>query len=135
MKALVYGSERTTKKLSGLLADEGIEVTVMPEGHFNTGDWQKGSRFDLAIIDSFSNTVESACRSIRESWNTPIALLIDPKQTDWNKLLSLDADCYIQESRESIEMAARLRALLRRYTYRTQAWDSITGINKGISAN
>ncbi len=117
MKTIVYGRDRIVEKLTGLLENEGIEVKVKPEGHYDITDWQAESDFDLAIVDSSSETAESACLNIREAGDIPVALLIDPKNTDWNKLIRLDADCYIPETRENTELAARLRAVLRRYSY------------------
>ena len=129
MKTIVYGRERTVKKLTGLLENEGIEVKIKPEGNYDIADWQAENDFDLAIVDSCTETAESACQNIRETGNMPVALLIDPKNTDWNKLIRLDADCYIPETKENTELAARLRAVLRRYSYRDRTGSRAVSVN------
>ncbi len=116
MKAILYGSEKTTKRLTGLLEDEGVEVTVIPESLNVTTNWWEEGEFDLAIIDSRTETAELAYKNIRKHVNTPVALLVDPMESNWSKLLPLDADCYLPETKEKYELAARLRALIRRFS-------------------
>lgn len=129
MKTIVYGRDKTVEKLTSLLENEGIEVKVKPEGHYDITDWQEENDFDLAIVDSCTESAESACRNIRETGNMPVVLLIDPKNTDWKKLIHMEADSYIPETKENTELAARLRAVLRRYSYRDRS------TNGGISVN
>ncbi len=135
MKAIIYGRERTIKKLTGLLEDEGIEVKVKRDGIYKTMDWQEDGEFDLAIVDGHIETAGLACRNIRESGNTPIALLVDPRRANWKQLEPLDADCYLPETKENGEMAARLRAILRRYSHGRPAEGRPVSVSGGTAAN
>ena len=116
MRAILYGSEKTTERFKRLLEDEGIEVIVIPEPLNETVNQWEEEDFDLAIIDSRMETAELAYKNIRECGNTPIALLVDPAESNWSKLLPLDADCYLPETKDKYELAARLRALIRRFS-------------------
>ena len=115
MKALVYGNEKTIEKLAGLLAKEGIKVEGREEAFSGKTGWTESGRFDLVIIDSKLENAEMGCRTIRKQGDTPIALLVHPKQANWKKLQSMDADCYLSETREDMELAARLKAVIRRF--------------------
>ena len=116
MRVIIYGTEKTASHLSLLLENEGIEVEVKASGQGEEPDWKGTADYDMAIIDSAADAAQVACRNIRESGDIPIAVMIDPKQADWKKLESLDADCYLLDLKRNGEMAARLRAALRRFS-------------------
>ena len=121
MRVIIYGTEKTATHLSLLLENEGIEVEVRTSGQEQNPDWKGTADYDMAIIDSTADVARIACQNIRESGDIPIALMIDPKQADWKKLESLDADCYLLDLKRDGEMAARLRAALRRFSSIPQA--------------
>ena len=135
MRAILYGSEKTSEKLKGLLEDEGIEVTAIPESLNTTTNWWEEGEFDLAIIDSRIQTAELAYKTIRKRGNTPIALLVDPMESNWSKLLPLDADCYLPETKEKYELAARLRALIRRFSNKRPAANRAGEVSGWVVAN
>ena len=135
MRAILYGSEKTTEKLTGLLEKEGVEVTVIPESTNETTNWSEEGEFDLAIIDSRTKTAEMAYKNIRQCGNTPIALLVDPTESNWSKLLPLDADCYLPETKEKYELAARLRALIRRFSSKRAAEKGSGKVSGWVVAN
>ena len=96
-------------------------MTVLPESLNKTTNWNEEEEFDLAIIDSRTETAELAYKNIRKRGNTPIALLVDPMESNWSELLPLDADCYLPETKEKYELAARLKALIRRFSSKRSA--------------
>ena len=116
MRVIIYGTEKTAAHLSLLLENEGIEVEVRSSGQEENPDWKDTADYDMAIIDSTADIARIACQNIRESGDIPIALMIDPRQADWKTLESLDADCYLLDLKRDGEMAARLRAALRRFS-------------------
>ena len=76
---------------------------------------EKQDGFDLAIVDSLSEKSEAACYHIREFWEMPLVLIVSQRQPDWERLQSLSADGYLPEEAKDAELAARLRAILRRF--------------------
>ncbi|MFC2039084.1 hypothetical protein ACFLUG_04875 [Chloroflexota bacterium] len=130
MRAIIFGNDNIVKKLSGLLVNEGIEVESKSFGLFENINWGNNGEYDLAIVDGSTDTAVMACENIREYGNVPIALLVDPKQADWKMLGPLNADCYIPEINKSGEMAARLRATLRRFSFFRQDNDKSGGPNR-----
>ena len=107
MKILVFGSEAIIQRLSTSLAKEEIEVV-------STTRVPGQERFDLAIVDSSVERAETICRNIKQLWGIPVVLMITGGQADWERLQSLDSDAYIPGEIGATELAARLRAVVRR---------------------
>jgi DNA-binding response OmpR family regulator len=120
MKALIYVRDNKLERLKALLENEGLEIQAGTEvSHINPGPREE-SVFVLAIIDSRIKNAAPVCRSLREARDIPVALLIDAGNADWNRLQSMDVDCYLTETKDNNEMTARIRAILRRYTRKVQ---------------
>jgi len=107
MRVMVFGREMMIQRLTTSLAGEGIEVVP-------TKAQPKGERFDLAVVDSLSEEAETACQCIKELWGIPVVLIVKGRQVDWDRLQSLDIDGFIPEWMGAAELAARLRAVVRR---------------------
>ena len=107
MRVVVLGDDMMVRRLSASLARQGIEVvgTVPVLG-------EEG--FDLVVVDSLEEEAETACRRIKQTRGVPVVLMVRGRQTDWDKLQSLDTDAYIPEGVSGAELAARLRAVVRR---------------------
>ncbi|MDC2866882.1 response regulator transcription factor [Bacillus sp. BP-3] len=75
---------------------------------------------DLAILDIMMSTMDGieVCRRIRENYNIPV-MFLSAKSTDVDKVIGLStgADDYIGKPFSVIELVARVKAQLRRYTY------------------
>lgn len=115
MRILVFGREKTIKRLSVFLAKEGIEVVGISDGLDKMMAVQKQSRFDLAILDSWAEEAEAACHHIHKFWGTPLVLIVNKRQVDWKRMQSLGANGYLPEEAGEVELAARIRATLRRF--------------------
>ena len=113
MRALIYGNKSIDKSLSAILKNEGIETQKL-RGDFITTDLCKEEKYDLAIVDSRSHNANKACHYIRENWDIPLVLVVDPLDTDWKHLKSIEVDGYIPDVTKDRELTARSRALLRR---------------------
>ncbi|MGG2015620.1 response regulator transcription factor [Bacillus sp. S10(2024)] len=78
---------------------------------------------DLAILDIMMSTMDGieVCRRIRENYNIPV-MFLSAKSTDVDKVIGLStgADDYIGKPFSVIELVARVKAQLRRYTYLNQ---------------
>lgn len=66
-------------------------------------------------MDDLSEQAKAACHHIREFWKVPLVLMVAQQQADWERLESLGADGYLPEQARDAELAARLRAMLRRF--------------------
>jgi two-component system response regulator VanR len=83
------------------------------------------AKLDLAILDVMLPGVDgfTICRKIREHYNYPI-IMLTAKEQEIDKIngLSLGADDYVTKPFRPLELVARVKAQLRRYTrYSRQA--------------
>lgn len=115
MRVVVFGRKRTIQRLTVFLASEGIELVVISDGIGESVALEEPGSCDLAIVDSLSEEAEAVCHHIREFWEIPLVLTVGQKQADWERLQSLGADGYLPREARAIELAARLRAILRRF--------------------
>jgi len=112
---LSNGASKVTEFLNDLLAGEKMGVVKLPDTSDSMKAMQEHKRFDLAIVDSQAQNADIACHRIGELWDTPIVLIVGGGKTNWEMLRSLGADGYILEGAGKSEIAARLRAILRRF--------------------
>jgi DNA-binding response OmpR family regulator len=113
MKMMLIGSEEVTQKLSRSLAKEGIEARSTSDRP-QAMALLKQERFDLAAVDGLADEAEVTCRYISERGGIPVVLLMTHGGPDWESLESLDIDGFIPDGVGDAELAARLRAVLRR---------------------
>ncbi|WP_002145476.1 response regulator transcription factor [Bacillus cereus] len=100
------------------LIKEGFQVTIASDGEEGVNVFLKGS-FDLIILDIMMPKLDGleVVRIIREKSAVPI-LMMSAKDTDVDKAvgLGLGADDYICKPFSMIELAARVKAAIRRST-------------------
>ncbi|AJH74782.1 hypothetical protein DJ86_364 [Bacillus cereus ATCC 4342] len=100
------------------LIKEGFQVTIASDGEEGVNTYLKGS-FDLIILDIMMPKLDGleVVRIIREKSAVPI-LMMSAKDTDVDKAvgLGLGADDYICKPFSMIELAARVKAGIRRST-------------------
>ncbi|MEV5110086.1 MULTISPECIES: response regulator transcription factor [Bacillus] len=100
------------------LVKEGFQVTIASDGQEGVNTYLKGS-FDLIILDIMMPKLDGleVVRIIREKSAIPI-LMMSAKDTDVDKAvgLGLGADDYICKPFSMIELAARVKAGIRRST-------------------
>ncbi|EJR51068.1 hypothetical protein IIM_03436 [Bacillus cereus VD107] len=100
------------------LVKEGFQVTIASDGEEGVTAFLKGS-FDLIILDIMMPKLDGleVVRIIREKSAVPI-LMMSAKDTDVDKAvgLGLGADDYICKPFSMIELAARVKAGIRRST-------------------
>ncbi len=114
MRVMILGRKTTTQRLSLSLAKQGIEA------HSTSDESQvmallSQQRFDLVAVDGLVYGAEAACNSIRERGGIPVVLIIRQIDPDWERLASLDIDGFIPRGVRGAELAARLRAVVRRW--------------------
>ncbi|MFK4355765.1 response regulator transcription factor [Bacillus sp. RC92] len=100
------------------LVKEGFQVTIASDGEEGVNAFLKGS-FDLIILDIMMPKLDGleVVRIIREKSAVPI-LMMSAKDTDVDKAvgLGLGADDYVCKPFSMIELAARVKAGIRRST-------------------
>ncbi len=115
MRIIVFGRERTVRKLISLTEAE-VEIMGPPGSPDEIMALPKQDSADLAIVDSAAEDIEAACRHITKFWDIPLVLVVGKKEADWKTLQSLGADGFVPDEAENAELAARLRAILRRFS-------------------
>lgn len=120
-----------TQLIASLLKQEGYKVIKTYSGKEALEKFS--DEIVLCILDVMMPEMDGCevCRHIREKSNVPI-LYLSAKGTDVDKVIGLSAggDDYMVKPFSSIELIARVKALLRRYLYskdcKTHSEHSIT---------
>jgi DNA-binding response OmpR family regulator len=112
MRVMVYGSERITQRLTVSLARTGIEVVGTSDESRVIGMLIR-ERCGLAVVDSLMEEAQSTCRCIRQLCDTRVVALIGREQKNWEHADLLECDGFVCEGMGPIEIAARLKAVMR----------------------
>lgn len=139
-RVLVVDDERAITDLVGIyLKNEGYEVTLA----YNGADAARAilmQDFDLAILDIMLPDIDGfeLLRTIRANHTYPVIMLTArDAQSDKIEGLTLCADDYVVKPFRPLELVARVKAQLRRYTSygtRDQAEDAEVSVN-GLTIN
>ena len=118
-RILVVDDEKTITDLVGIyLKNEGYDVTLC----YNGSDAARAileQEFDLAVLDIMLPDIDGyeLLRTIRSEYNYPVIMLTaKDSQKDKIEGLSLGADDYVVKPFRPLELVARVKAQLRRYT-------------------
>ena len=119
MKILIVDDEKEIAELVAVyLKNEGYETALF----FNGTDALQAIReqaFDLAVLDVMLPGVDgfALCRAIREQYRYPVIMLTARTQ-DIDKIsgLAMGADDYVTKPFSPLELTARIKAQLRRFT-------------------
>ncbi|PDY45719.1 response regulator transcription factor [Bacillus pseudomycoides] len=115
---LVEDDSAIQEMVEKYLIKEGFQITIASDGEEGVLTFLKGS-FDLIILDIMMPKLDGleVVRIIREKSAVPI-LMMSAKDTDVDKAvgLGLGADDYICKPFSMIELAARVKASIRRST-------------------
>lgn len=116
---LVVDDEREIADLVALyLRGEGYAVTVCYDAESALAAIEQGG-FSLALLDVMLPGTDgfALCRTIRERWTWPV-IMLTARDAELDKItgLTLGADDYITKPFRPLELVARVKAQLRRYT-------------------
>lgn len=120
MKILVADDEKEITELVGIiLQNEGYEVYKRFDGEEALAVVDAlGAELDMAILDVMMPVRDGfeVCRKIRERYNFPV-IMLTARAEDIDKItgLSIGADDYVTKPFNPLELAARVKAHLRRY--------------------
>ncbi|MDO5292003.1 MAG: response regulator transcription factor [bacterium] len=115
---VVDDNKEITDLIESILVKEGYNVIKAYSGIEALGKFSEQTV--LCILDVMMPGIDGCevCRRIRKKSNVPI-LYLSAKGTDVDKVIGLSAggDDYMVKPFSSIELVARVKALLRRYLY------------------
>ncbi len=119
MKLLVVDDEKEIAELvRDCLQKEGYAVTVCDNGTDALKKIQS-ERFDLAVLDVMLPDIDgfALCRAIRDLYCYPV-IMLTARTGDTDKIsgLAIGADDYVTKPFNPLELTARIKAQLRRYT-------------------
>ena len=115
---LVEDEEDLSKLLELYLRNEGYIVTTVHDGQLAL-EYIENTEYDLAILDVMVPNVDGfeLCQKIREKYYYPI-IMLTAKIEGFDKItgLTIGADDYITKPFNPLEVMARVKTVLRRYT-------------------
>ncbi len=119
MNILIADDEKEITNLIEIyLKNEGYNVYKYYSGENILNDL-KNIDIDLALLDVMMPDIDgfSLCKKLRQSYNFPI-IFVTAKVEDIDKIygLTLGADDYITKPFQPLELVARVKAQIRRYT-------------------
>lgn len=113
---VVDDDPRTTEIVKAYLKRDGHAVVVAADG-LEALSQAREKRLDLIVLDLMLPGINGlgVCRTLRQESNVPI-IMLTARTTDQDKLKGLDcgADDYVTKPFSPGELAARVRAVLRR---------------------
>lgn len=115
---VIEGNPYLENNILKTLTDEGFEVTTTPD-YFEALKILEECKFSLIVIDEemLAANVFEACTQLFQSHNTPIILIgRDSGIGGLFRAVEAGADSYIKKPISYVELAARAKAILRRYT-------------------
>jgi len=112
MRVIVFGRDRVTQMLASSLAKSGIEVVGTSDCSSVIG-LLAGEKCGLAVVDSLMEEAQATCRCIRELCDTRVVALVSREHVSWEKADSLECDGYVCEEMGPVELAARIKAVIR----------------------
>ena len=124
MKILVVDDEKTlVKGIKFNLENEGYTVDACYDGEAAV-DMARQNDYNLIVLDLMMPKLDglSACMRIREFSTVPV-IMLTARSEDTDKLIGFEygADDYMTKPFNTLELKARIRALLRRTNTQTQA--------------
>ena len=133
-RILIVDDEKEIRDLIEIyLKNEGYEVVKAGTG-LEAMQIVEAQKVDLIILDVMMPVVNGidACIKIREQHNTPI-IMLSAKVEDIDKILGLSvgADDYLAKPFNPLELIARVKAQLRRFTKLNTAYSSNKILEEG----
>lgn len=133
-RILIVDDEKEIRDLIEIyLKNEGYEVVKAGTG-LEAMQIVEAQKVDLIILDVMMPVVNGidACIKIREQHNTPI-IMLSAKVEDIDKILGLSvgADDYLAKPFNPLELIARVKAQLRRFTKLNTAYSSNKVLEEG----
>ena len=116
---LIIGGEPDFREKLGLsLTEAGYEVTSTPN-YVSAGMIIENLVPDIIILDEIhqnGNDSFAVCKHLHDAFGIPVILLgRDSSSEAWRRAVEAGADLYLRKPFSNLVLAARVRAILRRY--------------------
>jgi DNA-binding response OmpR family regulator len=118
MKILFIGDILVAQRFQLALAKEDLTIISDPNRPLIPGLIEQ-NKFDMVIVDSLMRGAEEICHRIHNLATVPVVLMVDDAEKSWKSVLTFDADAFITQHDNNLEILARIAAVYRR-SKRTQ---------------
>jgi DNA-binding response OmpR family regulator len=115
LKILALGKKNVIGRITRALNGSDIAITSRNEVS-DALNLLKKEKFDLALVDGYMDDIETTCYRITWLCHTPIAVVINGNQDDWDILRKLDADGFIPEEAGNVELIGYFTAIAKHIT-------------------
>lgn len=115
LKVLALGKRNVIGRITRALNGSDIAITSRNQVS-DALNLLKKEKFDLALVDGYMDDIEATCYRITWLYRTPIAVVINGNQDDWDILRKLDADGFIPEEAGNVEITNYFTAIARHIT-------------------
>jgi len=112
LKVLALGKRNVIGRISRALRGTDISITARSEVS-DALNLLKTEKFDLALVDAYLDDIEATCYRITWLYRTSIAVVINGTQDDWDILRKLDADGFIPEEADNVELVSYFTSIAR----------------------
>lgn len=124
---IVEDEAKILQTVADFLTGEGFQVTPLDDAR-RAAEMALSGSFDLVVLDLMMPHINGleVCREIRRTSNIPV-IMLTARSDELDKLLGLElgADDYITKPYSPRELAARIRAVLRRTGQQPPARDEV----------
>jgi DNA-binding response OmpR family regulator len=114
MKILIYGFDKTLRRIKSSLEFSGAKTTMVSGGLENILAMNDGEGISMAILDVTAVDAQKSYEHIKKTWDIPVVLVLSQDESDWSEIAKLDADGYLPRDLGDIEIVARIEAINRR---------------------
>ena len=114
MKILLYGYDKTTKRIKSCLEFSGALILLVNGGLESVLAMNDGEGIAMAILDVTAIDAQKSYEHIKKTWDIPVVLILGHDENDWSEITKLDADGYLPRDLGDIEIVARIEAVNRR---------------------
>lgn len=112
LKILALGKKNVIGRISRAL--HGTDFIITSSNKVSDAiNLLRTEKFDLALVDGYMDDVEATCYRFTWLFHTPIAVVINGTQDDWDILRKLDVDGFIPEEAANVELISYFNAIAR----------------------
>jgi len=115
LKVFLFGSSKAEQKLKTSLDSKGFHLTRLTDPA-EAVCRLKQEKCDVFVVDSAVEDAPVVCHTTSNLNHIPLMLYVSRRQTNWERLTSLNVDGYLPCSVGGAELAARLQAVVRRHS-------------------
>jgi DNA-binding response OmpR family regulator len=113
LKVIALGTTATPKRLNACTARGGLDLVCFSRMTDMVSRLQQ-EKYDVILVDSLHEEAFSACRDLVEMTGSPVVLLVNEAEVNWQNLYSWSVDGFLSDKSGETEMVARITALARR---------------------